>query len=189
MITKPSRTDAEAAVRTLLSWIGDDPDREGLVDTPKRIIKAYEEFFIGYEQDPALELARTFEDVGGYDDMVVLRNIDVESHCEHHMIPILGTAHIAYWPRNAVVGISKLARVVEVYAKRLQSQETMTAQITNAINSALDPMGVAVMIDAKHQCMTTRGIHHPNVATVTTQFTGVFKTDQDARNRFLRMVE
>lgn len=189
MSTKPSRAEAEAAVRTLLSWIGDAPDREGLIDTPKRVIKAYEEFFIGYSQDPAKELARTFEDVGGYDDMVVLRNIDVESHCEHHMIPINGVAHIAYWPRNVVVGISKLARVVEIYSKRLQSQETMTAQIAGAITSALDPMGVAVMVDAKHQCMTTRGIHHPNVATVTTSFSGIFKTDTDARNRFLRMVE
>jgi len=184
---RPSREEAEAAVRTLLAWAGDDPMREGLIDTPKRVVNAYREFFAGYEMDPAAELGRTFEDVQGYDDIVMLNDIDVESHCEHHMVPILGKAHVAYMPTDAVVGISKIARVVEIFCKRLQTQETMTQQICDTISESLNPMGVAVLIDAKHQCMTTRGVHHKNVATITTQFTGVFKTDQDLRNRFLRL--
>lgn len=184
---RPSREEAEAAVRTLLAWAGDDPMREGLIDTPKRVVNAYKEFFAGYEMDPAAELGRTFEDVQGYDDIVMLNDIDVESHCEHHMVPILGKAHVAYMPTDAVVGISKIARVVEIFCKRLQTQETMTQQICDTISESLNPMGVAVLIDAKHQCMTTRGVHHKNVATITTQFTGVFKTDQDLRNRFLRL--
>ena len=184
---RPSRDEAMAAVRTLLRWAGDNPDREGLIDTPKRVVEAYREFFAGYEMDPAAELSRTFEDVQGYDDIVMLRDIDLESHCEPHMVPILGRAHIAYMPTNRVVGISKIARVVEIFGKRLQTQETMTAQIADCITDALRPAGVAVLLDAKHQCMTTRGVHHPNVATITTQFTGVFKTDRELKDRFLRL--
>ncbi len=186
-IKRPSREEAEEAVRTLLAWAGDDPRREGLLDTPKRVVKAYEEWFSGYKEDPVAYLSRTFDDVQGYDDMVMLRDIDVESHCEHHMAPFIGKAYVAYQPTAAVVGISKLARVVEIFAKRLQTQETMTAQICDAITESLAPMGCAVLIDAKHECMTTRGVHHPNVSTITTQFTGVFKTDKDKRDRFLRL--
>ncbi|WP_421790457.1 GTP cyclohydrolase I FolE [Hyphobacterium sp.] len=186
---RPSREEAEAAVRTLLAWAGDNPNREGLIDTPKRVVKAYEEWFSGYKADPAKELARTFEDVQGYDDMVMLTNIDVESHCEHHLAPIMGVAHVAYLPRKAVVGISKIARVVEIYSKRMQTQETMTAQIADTLMEAMDARGVAVLIDAKHQCMTTRGVHHPNVSTVTTTFAGEFKSDDDLRGRFMKMVE
>jgi len=186
-VKRPSREEAEEAVRTLLAWAGDDPMREGLIDTPKRVVKAYEEWFSGYQEDPVTYLSRTFEDVQGYDDIVMLRDIEVESHCEHHMAPFLGKAYVAYMPTQAVVGISKLARVVEIFAKRLQTQETMTQQICDAITDSLAPMGVAVLIDAVHECMTTRGVHHRHVSTVTTQFTGVFKTDQDLRNRFLRL--
>jgi GTP cyclohydrolase IA len=184
---RPSRDEAEDAVRTLIAWAGDDPKREGLVDTPSRVVEAYDEWFRGYNEDPRDFLSKTFEDVKGYDDIVMLRDIDVESHCEHHMAPFLGTACVAYMPTEKVVGISKLARVVEVYAKRLQTQETMTSQIANAISESLSPKGVAVLIDAKHECMTTRGVHHPNVSTITTQFTGVFKTDRELRERFLRL--
>ena len=186
---KPTREEAEEAVRTLISWAGDDPSREGLLDTPKRVAKAWQEWFSGYDADPAKELGKVFEDVQGYDDMVMLTNIDVESHCEHHLAPIMGVAHVAYLPRKAVVGISKIARVVEIFAKRMQTQETMTAQIADALTEAMDPLGVAVFVDAKHQCMTTRGVHHPNVSTITTSFTGAFKTDTDLRDRFMRMVE
>ncbi len=184
---RPSRDEAEEAVRTLIAWAGDDPAREGLVDTPQRVVDAYEEWFSGYREDPMTYLSRTFGDVKGYDDMVMLRDIDVESHCEHHMAPFLGKAFVAYLPTESVVGISKLARVVEIYAKRLQTQETMTSQIMKAIEESLQPAGVAVMIDAKHQCMTTRGVHHPDVSTITTQFSGAFKTDQELRERFLRL--
>lgn len=184
---KPTKEEAMAAVRTLLKWAGDNPDREGLLDTPKRVVEAYEEFFAGYHLDPEAELSRTFEDVGGYDDIVMLRDIDVESHCEHHMVPILGKAHVAYMPNTNVVGISKIARVVEIFCKRLQTQETMTIQIAEAITKALKPLGVAILIDAKHQCMTTRGVHHPNVSTITTQFTGVFKENPELKDRFLRL--
>ncbi|MEM1106895.1 MAG: GTP cyclohydrolase I FolE [Pseudomonadota bacterium] len=186
-VERPTREQAEDAVRTLLAWAGDDPKREGLIDTPKRVVKAYEEWFSGYTEDPVKYLSRTFEDVQGYDDIVMLRDIEVESHCEHHMAPFLGKAYVAYMPTQAVVGISKLARVVEIFAKRLQTQETMTQQICDAITDSLAPMGVAVLIDAVHECMTTRGVHHRHVSTVTTQFTGVFKTDNDLRNRFLRL--
>jgi GTP cyclohydrolase IA len=186
-LLKPSREEAMAAVRTLIAWAGDDPSREGVIDTPKRVIEAYREFFAGYGMDPVAELSRTFEDVQGYDDLVLVKDIDVESHCEHHMVPIIGKAHVAYLPTSKVVGISKLARVVEIFAKRLQTQETMTVQVADAINAALAPAGVAVLVDAKHQCMTTRGVHHPNVATITTQFTGVFKTDKELKDRFLRL--
>lgn len=186
---RPSREEAEAAVRTLIAWAGDDPSREGLIDTPKRVAKAFTEWFAGYDADPAKELGRVFEDVQGYDDMVMLTNIDVESHCEHHLAPIMGVAHVAYIPRKAVVGISKIARVVEIFSKRLQTQETMTAQIADALTDAMDPIGVAVFVDAKHQCMTTRGVHHPNVSTITTTFTGEFKTDAELRTRFMKMID
>jgi GTP cyclohydrolase IA len=184
---RPSRDEAEEAVRTLIAWAGDDPRREGLIDTPGRVVEAYDEWFKGYSADPNEFLSRTFEDVKGYDDIVMLRDIDVESHCEHHMAPFLGKACVAYMPTEKVVGISKLARVVEIYSKRLQTQETMTSQIAKAIDEALSPKGVAIFIDAKHQCMTTRGVHHPDVSTITTQFTGVFKTDRELRERFLRL--
>ncbi len=184
---KPTREEAEEAVRTLLAWTGDDPDREGLLDTPKRVVKAYEEFFSGYDEDPVKSLAKTFEEVGGYDDIVMLRDIDLNSHCEHHMIPFIGKAHIAYFPTEKVVGISKLARVVEIYSRRLQTQETMTAQISETIEQALKPKGTAVMIEAVHQCMSLRGIQKPNVATITTQFTGTFK-DIEQQKRFLSLI-
>ena len=182
---RPSREEAMEAVRTLIAWAGDDPRREGVIDTPKRVVDAYSEWFEGYKLDPAKELSRTFEDVQGYDDIVMLRDIEVESHCEHHMAPFLGKAFVAYMPTNRVVGISKLAKVVEIFARRLQTQETMTQQICDAITDSLRPAGVAVLIDAAHQCMTTRGVHHRHVSTITTQFTGVFKTDATLRQRFL----
>lgn len=186
---RPSKEEAMAAVRTLIAWAGDNPDREGLKDTPKRVVNAYAEWYRGYDMDPAEELSRVFEDVSGYDDMVILREIDVESHCEHHMAPFLGTAYVAYLPTDKVVGISKLVKVVEIFAKRLQTQETMTAQIADAIDEALKPRGSAVMIDAVHQCMSTRGVHHPNVSTITTQFTGEFKTNPALQERFLRLIK
>lgn len=186
---RPSKEEAMAAVRTLIAWAGDNPDREGLKDTPKRVVNAYSEWYRGYDLDPAEELSRVFEDVSGYDDMVILREIDVESHCEHHMAPFLGTAYVAYLPTDKVVGISKLVKVVEIFAKRLQTQETMTAQIAAAIDDALKPRGSAVMIDAVHQCMSTRGVHHPNVSTITTQFTGEFKTNPALQERFLRLIK
>ncbi len=184
---RPSREAAMEAVRTLIAWAGDDPAREGLIDTPQRVVDAFREWFGGYDQCPVEELQRVFEDVHGYDDIVMLKNIDVESHCEHHMAPFLGKAYVAYLPTESVVGISKIARVVEIFAKRLQTQETMTAQIAGAINSALAPRGVAVLIDAEHQCMSTRGVHHKDVTTVTTQFTGAFKEDAELRSRFLKL--
>ena len=187
-VAKPSRETAEEAVRTLIAWAGDNPDREGLIDTPKRVVNAYQEFFAGYEEDTEEVLGRTFEDVEGYDDMVMLRDIDLESHCEHHMVAILGKVHIAYMPVERVVGISKLARVIEIYAKRLQTQETMTAQIVDCIQRVLEPAGVALLVDAKHQCMTTRGIKKPDVATITTRFTGVFANDPRMEARFLAMI-
>ena len=186
---RPSRAEAEAAVEVLLRWAGDDPTREGLVDTPARVARAYEEFFSGYEEDPEAMLARTFEEVEGYDDMVMLRNIDLQSHCEHHMVPILGRAHIAYVPDRRVVGISKLARVLDSFGRRLQTQETMTAQVAAAIQNALQPKGVAILVDAAHQCMTTRGVKKPNVSMLTTRFTGVFESDSDLRNRFYQQIQ
>jgi len=177
------------AVKTLISWAGDDPYREGLIDTPKRVVKAYEEFFAGYNKDPIASLSKTFEEVQGYDDIVFLRDINIETHCEHHMVPILGVAHVAYLPKNKVVGISKLARVIDIFAKRLQTQETMTMQIIETIDEALDPLGTAIMIDAKHQCMTTRGISKPNVSTVTTKFSGLFAEDSELRERFIRLTQ
>jgi GTP cyclohydrolase I len=182
---RPSREQALEAVRTLIAWSGDDPDRAGVTDTPQRVVDAYGEWFEGYDVEVADVLARTFEDVEGYDDIVMLRDIEVESHCEHHMAPFLGKAYVAYAPGAKVVGISKLARVVEIFARRLQNQETLTRQIADAINEHLAPQGVAVLIDARHQCMTTRGVHHRNVSTLTSSFTGVFKTDAALQARFL----
>jgi GTP cyclohydrolase I len=184
-LVRPTREQAMEAVRTLMAWAGDDPDREGLVETPRRVVEAYEEWFSGYAEDPKKLLSRTFEDVEGYDDVVMLRDIEVESHCEHHIAPFLGKAYVAYVPTDRVVGISKLARVVEVFARRLQNQETLTRQIAEAVEEGLKPRGVAVLIDAEHQCMTTRGVHHRHVSTITTNFTGVFKTDQAMQERFL----
>lgn len=185
---RPTREEAEAAVRTLLRWAGDDPTREGLVDTPGRVVRAYEEFFAGYEVDPVALLERTFEETDGYDEIVLLRDIRLESHCEHHMVPIIGRAHVAYLPHRRVVGISKLARVVEAYAKRLQIQEKLTAQIANTIQDVLQPRGVAVVIEAAHQCMTTRGIHKPGVTMVTSRMLGAFRDDPTTRREVLAMI-
>lgn len=185
---RPSREEAEAAVRTLLRWAGDNPSREGLVDTPSRVVRAYEEFFAGYDVDPVMLLERTFEETDGYDEIVLLRDIRLESHCEHHMVPILGRAHVAYLPHRRVVGISKLARVVEAYAKRLQIQEKLTAQIANTIQEVLEPRGVAVVIEAAHQCMTTRGVHKPGVTMVTSRMLGVFRDNATTRRELLAMI-
>ena len=185
---RPSRAEAEAAVRTLLRWAGDDPEREGLLGTPDRVVRSYEEFFAGYATDPVELLQRTFEETDGYDEMVVLRDIRLESYCEHHMVPIIGRAHVAYLPRHRVVGISKLARVVETYAKRLQIQEKMTAQIANTIDEVLQPEGVAVVIEAQHQCMTTRGVHKTGVSMVTSRMLGAFRTAPETRREFLAMI-
>jgi GTP cyclohydrolase I len=182
---QPTREEAEAAVRTLIRWAGDDPAREGLIGTPERVVRSYQEFFAGYRDDPVQLLQRTFEEVDGYDEMVVLRNIRFESHCEHHMVPIIGVAHVGYLPRHRVVGISKLARIVEVYARRLQIQEKMTAQIANTIDEVLQPLGVGVVIRAAHQCMTTRGVHKPGVEMVTSRMLGTFRRDASTRREFL----
>ena len=186
---KPSRGEAEEAVRTLLLWAGEDVRREGLLDTPRRVVSAYEDWFSGYGTDPVGFLARTFEEVDGYDEMIVLRDIEFESHCEHHMAPIIGHAHVGYLPINKVVGISKLARVVEAFARRFQVQEKMTAQIANCISDVLTPKGVGVVIEAKHQCMTTRGVHKTNVSMLTSQMLGTFRTDARTRAEFLRMID
>ncbi len=186
---RPSRKAAEDAVRTLLLWAGEDTRREGLIDTPARVAKAYEDWFSGYRDDPVAFLKRTFEEVEGYDEMIVLRDIAFESHCEHHMAPIIGRAHVGYLPRNKVVGISKLARVVEAFARRFQVQEKMTAQIANCIQDVLQPKGVGVVIEAKHQCMTTRGIHKSDVSMVTSQMVGTFRKDARTRVEFLRMID
>ncbi len=183
-MVRPSRQEAEQAVDVLLRWIGEDPKREGLAGTPGRVVRAWTEFCSGYDEDPARMLARTFEEVQGYDDMVMLRNIRLQSHCEHHLVPILGVAHIAYMPDTRVVGISKLARVLNGFAHRLQTQETLTAQVADCIQNILQPKGVAVLIDAQHQCMTTRGVCKPDVSMITTRFTGVFKTDDLLIRRF-----
>ena len=180
--------EALEAVRTLILWAGDDPAREGLVDTPKRVVKAYKEFFSGYEEDPKEILSRTFEEVEGYDDAVIVRNIRVESHCEHHMVPIVGVAHIGYIPRKRVVGISKLARLVDLFGKRLQTQETMTAQIADTIDTVLQPKGVAVVIDANHQCMSTRGVHKTESSTITSRMLGTFRSDSKAREEFISLI-
>ena len=186
---KPSRKQAEEAISTLLLWAGEDPRREGLIDTPKRVARAYEDWFSGYKDDPVSFLKRTFEEVEGYDEMIVLRDIAFESHCEHHMAPIIGKAHIGYLPNNKVVGISKLARVVEAFARRFQVQEKMTAQIANCIGDVLKPKGVGVVIEGVHQCMTTRGIHKSDVSMVTSQMVGLFRTDARTRAEFLRMID
>lgn len=185
---RPSRAEAEDAVRVLLRWAGDDPTREGLLDTPKRVIKSYEEFFAGYQEDPAAILSRTFEETNDYDEMVLLRGIRLESYCEHHMVPIIGVAHVAYLPRNRVVGISKLARVVDVYAKRLQIQEKLTTQIADTIHEVLDPRGVAVVIESSHQCMTTRGVHKTGVTMITSRMIGAFRDNPNTRREFLDLV-
>jgi len=185
---RPSREEAEEAVRTLLRWAGDDPAREGLAETPERVARAYEEWFSGYKEDPEDYLSRTFEEVEGYDEMIVLKDIRFESHCEHHLAPIIGRVHIGYLPNNKVVGISKLARVVEVYARRLQVQEKMNAQIANAIQKVLEPKGVAVVIEATHQCMTTRGVHKPGVTMVTSTMLGDFRKNPLTRREFLSVI-
>jgi GTP cyclohydrolase I len=185
---RPSQVEVEAAVRILIAWAGDDPSREGLRETPRRVAEAFEEYFSGYRLDPADVLSKTFDEAGGYDDLVMLRDIRVESHCEHHIAPFQGVAHVAYLPRGRIVGISKIARVVEIFAKRLQTQETMTAQIADAIEAALQPRGVAVLIEAEHQCMSTRGVRQPGVKTITTRFTGALESDASYRDRFLQMV-
>lgn len=186
---RPGRKQAEEAVRTLLLWAGEDPRREGLIDTPKRVVSAYEDWFGGYKEDPVQFLKRTFEEVEGYDEMIVLRDIGFESHCEHHMAPIIGCAHVGYLPNNKVVGISKLARVVEAFARRFQVQEKMTAQIANCIWDVLNPKGVGVVIEATHQCMTTRGIHKSDVSMVTSQMLGLFRKDARTRAEFLGMLD
>ncbi len=185
---RPSRAEVEKAVETLIRWTGDDPNREGLLSTPERVVKAYEGFFSGYGQDPVGMLQRTFEEIDGYDEMVLLRDIRLESHCEHHMVPILGKAHVAYLPDKRVVGISKLARVVEAYGRRLQIQEKLTAQVANTINDVLEPKGVAVVIEAAHQCMTTRGIHKTGVSMVTSRMLGRFRSDPSTRREFLALI-
>jgi GTP cyclohydrolase IA len=185
---RPSRAEAEQAVRTLLRWAGDDPAREGLLGTPDRVARAYKEFFSGYDVDPVAFLKRTFEEIDGYDELIVLRDIRFESHCEHHLAPIIGRAHIGYLPNKRVVGISKLARVLEAYARRLQIQEKLTAQVANTIQEVLQPRGVGVIVDAAHQCMTTRGVHKPGMSMVTSRMLGSFRTDPSTRREFLAIV-
>lgn len=188
MVSKPSFEEAEEAVRVLIRWAGDDPDREGLLETPKRVVKAYEEWFEGYGIDPEQYLSKTFEETNGYDEMVILRNIRFESHCEHHIAPIIGHVHIAYLPNNRVVGISKLVRLVEVFAKRLQIQEKMTAQIADSIQDVMQPKGVAVVIEAAHECMTTRGVHKPGLTMVTSSMIGAFRDDAATRREFMAAI-
>lgn len=187
-LKKPTQKDAEDAVRTLIRWAGDDPTREGLLDTPKRVVKSYMEFYSGYDTDPQAVLSRTFKEVEGYDEMVMLRDIEFESHCEHHMVPFTGRAHIAYLPRNKVVGISKLARLVDAYARRLQIQEKMTAQIANALNDVLQPKGVAVVVEAVHQCMTSRGVHKQGAVMQTSHLLGRFREDARTRQEFFSLL-
>jgi GTP cyclohydrolase I len=185
---RPTREEAEAAVRTLIEWVGDDPGREGLIDTPRRMVKAWEDLFRGYGQSAAKELGTVFEEVGGYGDVVLVRDIPFFSHCEHHIVPIMGRAHIAYYPREGVVGLSKLAKVVDIYARRLQTQENMTAEIVNAIEENLQPRGLAVLVEAEHMCMSMRGVQKQGVSTITTGFTGLFKNDASEQVRFMTMV-
>ncbi|CUB00398.1 MAG: GTP cyclohydrolase I FolE [Pannonibacter phragmitetus] len=187
-IARPSREQAEAAVRTLLAYIGEDPEREGLLDTPKRVVKSFAELYSGYAEDPKAHLERTFEDVGGYEDMIMVRGIPFHSHCEHHMLPFIGKAYIAYYPSGGVVGLSKLARVVDIYANRLQTQENLTSQIVSSIDEHLAPRGIAVMLEAEHQCMTMRGVQKAGVSTITTQFTGVFQDDPAEQARFMTFI-
>ncbi len=185
----PTREEAMHAVKTLIALAGDNPNREGLIETPKRVVNAYREFFEGYKMNPDEILSKTFEEVEGYDEMVLIKNIRLESHCEHHIVPILGIAHVAYMPNKRVVGISKLARLVDVFAKRLQIQETLTSQIAETIQRVLDPLGVAVLIDASHQCMTTRGVHKPESSTVTKKMLGVFKNNQNIKSEFMKLIQ
>jgi GTP cyclohydrolase IA len=185
---RPSREEAEAAVRTLIAWAGDDPDREGLVDTPRRVANAYEELFSGYREDPSKALKRVFHDVAGYKDLVLVRDITFVSHCEHHIAPFFGKAHIGYYPRDVVVGLSKLARIVDAFARRLQTQEALSAQIIAAIDASLDSRGVAVMLEAEHTCMAMRGVRKQGASTVTTQFSGVFRDDPSERTRFFNLL-
>ncbi len=188
MPNKPSKEEALKAVRTLISWAGDDPDREGLIETPDRVVRSYNEFFSGYSEDPEKVLGKTFEEVEGYDEVVIVRNIRVESHCEHHMVPIVGVAHVGYIPNKRVVGISKLARVVDIFGKRLQTQETMTALIADTINRVLEPKGVAVVIDANHECMSTRGIHKTESSTITSRMLGSFRNNIETRAEFMNLI-
>lgn len=187
-VARPSRAEAEAAVRTLISWAGDDPRREGLLETPGRVVRAYEEFYAGYGEQPDQVLDRVFREVGGYDDIVLIRDIPFASHCEHHMVPFVGKAHIAYLPHDGVVGLSKLARLVEIYARRLQTQENLTAQIVDALNERLNPRGVAVLLEAEHMCMSIRGVHAHGAATITHRFTGVFAEDRNEQDRFYALI-
>jgi GTP cyclohydrolase I len=187
-VKRPTRAEAEEAVRTLIAWAGDDPEREGLLDTPERVTSAYNEFFAGYAQDPREVVSRTFKDVGGYDDIVLVRDIPFSSHCEHHMVPFVGKAHIAYLPHEGVVGLSKLARLVEVFARRLQTQENLTAQIIDALNETINPRGAAVMLEAEHMCMTIRGVRAHGVLTVTHRFSGVFAEDRNEQDRFYALI-
>lgn len=188
-VVRPSREEVEAAVRTLIAWTGDDPRREGLLDTPKRVARAYEELYAGYGKDPREVLERTFTEVGGYDDIVLIRDIPFHSHCEHHMLPFIGKAHIAYLPREGVVGLSKLARLVDIFARRLQTQENLTAQVIDALNEELEPRGAAIMIEAEHMCMAMRGVHSHGVSTVTHRFTGVFAEDRAEQERFFAAIQ
>ena len=185
---KPSREEAEAAVRTLIAWAGDDPSREGLIETPKRVVKSYEEFYEGYDKDPKEILSKVFEEIEGYDEIVLVKDIPLQSHCEHHMVPIIGKAHVGYLPDQRVVGLSKLARVVDMFGKRLQTQETMTAQIADTINDVLQPKGVAVVIDAEHQCMSSRGVNKHGSSTITSRMIGVFRENQKSRMEFLNLI-
>ncbi|HEV7278235.1 MAG TPA: GTP cyclohydrolase I FolE [Devosiaceae bacterium] len=187
-LSRPSRAEAEAAVRTLIAWAGDDPRREGLLETPGRVVRAYEEFYAGYGEQPDNVLDRVFRDVGGYDDIVLVRDIPFASHCEHHMVPFVGKAHIAYLPHDGVVGLSKLARLVEIYARRLQTQENLTAQIVDALNERLNPRGVAVLLEAEHMCMSVRGVRAHGAATITHRFTGVFAEDRNEQDRFYALI-
>jgi len=187
-VRRPSREEAEAAVRTLIAWAGDNPDREGLLDTPKRVVKAYGELYSGYKDTAETVLERIFTDVAGYEDLILVREIPFYSHCEHHMVPFKGLAHIAYYPKEGVVGLSKLARIVEMFARRLQTQEAMTAQIVDAIETVLQPRGIAVLIEAEHMCMAMRGVQKPGVSTVTTTFTGVFKSSPEEQVRFMTLI-
>ncbi len=188
-VNRPSELEAMSAVKVLIAWAGDNPEREGLKDTPKRVVRAYKEFFSGYDADISQILGKTFEEIEGYEEMVLLKNMRFESHCEHHIAPFIGTAHIAYLPDKKVVGISKIARLLDVFAKRLQTQETMTSQIAEALQNSLQPKGVAVFIDAEHQCMTTRGVHKPGTTTVTTAMIGDFKKNCQLEKKFLQMIK
>ena len=189
VLKKPSNAEAEKAVRTLISFVGENPDREGLLDTPKRVVKAYQDWYAGYDQDPREFLSKTFSETGGYDEIVMLKDIRVESHCEHHMAPFIGSAHIAYLPNKRVVGISKLARVTRIFSKRMQVQEKLTAEIANCLQEVLKPRGVAVVIEAQHECMTTRGINEPGISMVTSQLLGKFRTDASTRKEFYSMIK